>query len=61
MSGKTPMWGNPMREIYLASGKYISTAAIQFPARGKYLTTPKIVPTLCLGKHARNICHVRPI
>jgi hypothetical protein len=54
MPGKTPMWGDPMREreIYIASGKYISAVAIQFPAREKYLTTPKTVPTFCLGKRA---------
>jgi hypothetical protein len=33
------------REIYYSSlGKYISVAAIQFPAREKYLTTPKTIP-----------------
>jgi hypothetical protein len=51
---KTPMWGNPReREIYIASGKYISAEAIQFLAREKYLTTPKTVPTFCFGKRAQ--------
>jgi hypothetical protein len=32
------------REIYIASGKYISAAAIQFPTREKYLTAPQNYP-----------------
>ena len=60
MPGKTPMWGNPTRErereiYYSTSGKYISAAAIQFPAREKYLTAPKTVPKFCLDFRAQKI------
>jgi hypothetical protein len=48
MPGKTPIWGNPMRErersYYYALGKYISATNSQFPAKKKYLTTTNLSP-----------------
>jgi hypothetical protein len=52
MSGKTPMWGNAMRErerererdYYLALGKYISVAITPFPSKRKIPHSTKIVP-----------------
>jgi hypothetical protein len=52
MPGKTPMWGNPMREreiYYSASGKYISAAITQFPAKRKTTYNTKNCPkNFCL-------------
>jgi hypothetical protein len=42
MSGKTPMWGNPMREreiYYSASGKYILAAKNTISNKRNPLTT----------------------
>jgi hypothetical protein len=53
MPGKTPMWGNPMREreiYYSASGKYISAATIHIPAREIHLQHTKTVPTNSASK-----------
>jgi hypothetical protein len=48
MSGKTPMWGNLMRErkrsYYSASGKYITTTITEFPAKRKIPHSNKTVP-----------------
>jgi len=45
MPGKTPMWGNPMRErsYYYASGKYKTAANPHFQPR-KILHNTKFVP-----------------
>jgi hypothetical protein len=45
MPGKTPMWGNPMREreiLFIASGKYITTTYSQLSAKRKYLTATNL-------------------
>jgi hypothetical protein len=48
MPGKTPRWGDPMRErersYYSASGKYISAAITQFPTKRKIPHNTKTVP-----------------
>jgi hypothetical protein len=50
MPGKTPMWGNPMRErerfYYSVSGKYIIATITHFHPIEKPLTTPKNCPKL---------------
>jgi hypothetical protein len=56
MSGKTPMWGNPMRErererersYYSASRKYISAAITQFPTKRNIPHSTKVIPKICL-------------
>jgi len=60
MPGKTPIWGNPMRErerersYYSVSRKYISAVITQFPAKRKTTySTQKFLP--------RFPCHVRTV
>jgi hypothetical protein len=70
MPGKTPMWGNLMRErerererfYYSASGKYISATNSQFLAKTKYLTAPKLSPTNYALKNMPNLygCTAHP-
>jgi hypothetical protein len=42
------------RFYYSASGKYISTSNSQFPAKEKYLTAPKLSPTISALKFVPN-------
>jgi len=52
--GKTPMWGNPKREILLASGKYISSK-ITFSSQENHLQTQSVPQTCCLENRAKSV------